>query len=58
MIATMQRETKVELRTVRCWGRLMPDTPNTRLRRILEKADRQERFWHRLEHVIFLRWLR
>jgi hypothetical protein len=43
------RDVNVEMRTVLAWGRFMPDTPNTRLRRIIEKADRRDQFWRRLE---------
>lgn len=38
----------------------MPDTPNTTLRRIIEKHDRKERFWRRVERaiqvILFLTW--
>lgn len=55
---TKERDVNVEMNTVWAWGRMMPDTPNTRLRRLIEKAERQDRFWSRLQELVTFRWLR
>jgi hypothetical protein len=43
------RDVNVEMRTVWVRGHIMPDTPNTKLRRIIAKADRWNEFWWRLD---------
>jgi hypothetical protein len=53
-----EREYNVEVKTVGRSQRLLIDTENTRLRCIIDKSDRQERFWALLDYIVMLRWLR
>jgi hypothetical protein len=45
------REFKVELRTLMWRGEILPDVMTTRLRRLIDKADLQDRFWARVDSV-------
>jgi hypothetical protein len=52
MIVQREPQLNIQLNTVRYRGEVMVDTERTRMRRLIDKSDRWDRYWARIHRAL------